>query len=50
MTTTDTGHPAVGHGSGRITVNTVTGTAPTDPLVAETLDKDLQRRLSSPGP
>uniref|UniRef100_UPI0036D392D2 TetR/AcrR family transcriptional regulator n=1 Tax=Streptomyces amakusaensis TaxID=67271 RepID=UPI0036D392D2 len=34
-----------GYGSGCFTVNTITGLASKDPLVAEILDKDLKRRL-----
>lgn len=36
-----------GYGSGCFTVNTITGLASKDPLVAEILDKDLERRLFS---
>lgn len=36
-----------GYGSGCFTVNTITGLAAKDPLVAEILDKDQERRLFS---
>ncbi|GGZ20164.1 TetR family transcriptional regulator [Streptomyces nitrosporeus] len=36
-----------GYGSGCFTVNTITGLAAKDPLVAEILEKDLERRLFS---
>jgi AcrR family transcriptional regulator len=36
-----------GYGAGCFTVNTITGLASKDVLVAETLDRDLQRRLDS---
>ncbi|MGC5360252.1 TetR/AcrR family transcriptional regulator [Streptomyces sp. DT24] len=36
-----------GYGSGCFTVNTITGLASKDPLVAEILEKDLERRLFS---
>ncbi|WP_326675069.1 TetR/AcrR family transcriptional regulator [Streptomyces sp. NBC_01237] len=36
-----------GYGSGCFTVNTITGLAASDPKVADVLEKDLERRLTS---